>query len=82
MLGFFEIFAENNCLWIHGLEMDAVSFNTYEAVIQCLLAVHSEPMRRSFNTYGKTGSGARADYKRRLFRVLKVVIRNRQSAPV
>ena len=41
-----EIFAENNCLWIHGLEMDAVSFNTYEAVIRCLLAVHSEPMRR------------------------------------
>lgn len=40
--------------WNHGLEKDAVSFNTYEAVIQCLLAVHSEPMRRSFNTYGKT----------------------------
>lgn len=55
VLRFFEIFAENNCLWIHGLEMDAVSFNTYEAVIQCLLAVHSEPMRRSFNTCGKTG---------------------------
>ena len=38
---------------IHWQEMHALSYNTNEAVILYLLALHSEPMTLSFNTNGK-----------------------------